>query len=89
MEDIKTKKPFWKSPYMLVVPALLFYLLFWAYPVFTAVREVFTGVDEQIHRTTSGADLIDRLNETTPWLMCSLVHKFGRKEEADYEGYVE
>ena len=24
-----------------------------------------------------------------PWLMCSLIHKFGNKEEADYEGFIE
>ncbi len=35
---------FLKSPYMLVVPAFLFYAIFWAYPVFTAVKEVFTAV---------------------------------------------
>lgn len=45
MENVKAKRPFWKSPYMLVLPALFFYLLFWAYPVFTAIKEVFTGVD--------------------------------------------
>ena len=53
------------------------------------IEKVFTGVSENIHRTTSGADLIEKLNETTPWLICSLVHKFGRKEDADYEGYIE
>lgn len=45
MEETKVKRPFWKSPYMLVIPAFLFYLLFWAYPVFTALKEVFTSVD--------------------------------------------
>jgi len=37
-------KRFLKTPYMLVVPALIFYLLFWAYPVFNAVKDMFTGV---------------------------------------------
>ncbi|KFZ27280.1 MAG: L-arabinose transport system permease protein AraP [Candidatus Izimaplasma bacterium HR2] len=45
MDKIKTRKPFWKSPYMLVLPALIFYLIFWAGPVFSAVKEVFTSVD--------------------------------------------
>mgnify|MGYP000078381371 CR=1 FL=1 len=53
------------------------------------IEKVFIGVDENIYRTTSGNDLIDKLNATTPWLLCSLVHKFGRKEEADYEGYID
>ena len=57
---------------------------------------VFKGVDESIHRTTSGADLIETLNGTTHWLMCSLVHKFGsddtEKEELtdkDMEAFIE
>lgn len=37
----------------------------------------FLGVNEQIYRTTSGADLIGRLDSSNPPLMCSLVHKFG------------
>lgn len=45
------------------------------------IEKVFTGVEEQIIRTSSGADLITKLNATTPWLLCSLVHKFGRGGE--------
>lgn len=45
------------------------------------IEKVFTGVEEQIVRTSSGADLINKLNATTPWLLCSLVHKFGRGGE--------
>ncbi|MDX2230551.1 MAG: HsdR family type I site-specific deoxyribonuclease [Leptolyngbyaceae cyanobacterium bins.349] len=46
------------------------------------IEGVFLGVDEDIYRTESGADLIDTLNKTTPWLLCSLVHKFGGNESA-------
>lgn len=55
------------------------------------IEKVFKGVDEDIHRTKSGADLIAHLNDTGPWLLGSLVHKFGSKEdaEADVEGFVE
>lgn len=42
------------------------------------IEKVFTGVNEKIYRSKSGSDLISTLNQTTPWLMCSLVHKFGR-----------
>jgi len=54
------------------------------------IEKVFNGVNEEILRTKSGADLIARLNDTNPWLLCSLIHKFGGKEdsEADVEGYV-
>lgn len=53
------------------------------------IEKVFKGVDEHILRTKSGADLIEKLNTTTPWLLCSLIHKFGNKEEADYDCYLE
>ena len=50
------------------------------------IEKVFFGVDEAIYRTKSGADLIATLNTTNPWLICSLVHKFGRQSESDDEG---
>ncbi len=53
------------------------------------IEKVFKGVDEEIYRTHSGNDLIEKLNATTPWLVCSLIHKFGKKEEADYDAYIE
>jgi type I restriction enzyme R subunit len=34
-------------------------------------------------------DLIEKLNAAAPWLLCSLVHKFGNKEEPDYDAYIE
>ncbi|MDW6092228.1 HsdR family type I site-specific deoxyribonuclease [Vibrio rhizosphaerae] len=46
------------------------------------IEKVFTGVDEDIYRTQSGADLLATLGQTNPWLVCSLVHKFGRNGEA-------
>ena len=57
------------------------------------IEKVFKGVDEDIYRTKSGKDLIEKLNATTPLLLCSLIHKFGRKEDevidADYDEYIE
>lgn len=57
------------------------------------IEKVFMGVNEGIHRTRSGADLIATLNARTPWLVCSLIHKFGGKDEEDDEaavsGYIE
>lgn len=40
------------------------------------IKNVFLGVDEDIYRTKSGADLIITLNQPIPWLICSLIHKF-------------
>lgn len=42
---------------------------------------VFYGVDEKIYRTKNGEDLIATLNRSTEWLVCSLIHKFGRQGE--------
>jgi len=50
------------------------------------IEGVFLGVGEQIIRTKSGPDLISRLGETTPWLMCSLIHKFGPAVEGKDDG---
>ena len=54
------------------------------------IEKLYLGVDENIYRTKSGRDLISTLNNTSPWLVASLVHKFGRNsEEGDFEGYIE
>lgn len=60
------------------------------------IEKVFKGVDEEIYRTRSGQDLIDKLNATTPLLLCSLIHKFGGKdkdkekdEEQSYNEYID
>ena len=45
------------------------------------IEKVFSGVDEDIYRTHSGADLLATLNQINPWLIGSLVHKFGRNAE--------
>jgi type I restriction enzyme R subunit len=47
------------------------------------IEKVFTGVDEDIYRTKSGADLVATLNQPNPWLVCSLVHKFGRQSDSE------
>lgn len=50
------------------------------------IEKVFLGVNEAIYRTESGGDLIAQLNEAKPWLLCSLIHKFGSKKSGDEEG---
>ncbi|HGA2773711.1 type I restriction endonuclease subunit R [Providencia alcalifaciens] len=47
------------------------------------IEKVFTGVEEDIYRTKSGADLVATLNQPNPWLVCSLVHKFGRQSNSE------
>lgn len=57
------------------------------------IEKIFVGVTEKIVRTKSGRDLIGRLNLSEDRLMCSLVHKFGKRgsetSEKDYEKYIE
>jgi type I restriction enzyme R subunit len=52
------------------------------------IEGVFLGVGETIKRTKSGADLVSVLNNTSPRLVCSLVHKFGGKEENAADEFV-
>lgn len=50
------------------------------------IEKVFKGVNEQIYRTKSGADLLDTLNKSQEWLICSLVHKFrGADDDKDLD----
>jgi type I restriction enzyme R subunit len=43
------------------------------------IKRVFEDAGEEIHRTSSGRDLLLQLGQARPRLLCSLVHKFGRK----------
>lgn len=52
------------------------------------IEGVFSGVGETIRRTKSGADLISVLNNTSPRLVCSLVHKFGSKGKKVVDEFV-
>jgi type I restriction enzyme R subunit len=52
------------------------------------IEKVFKGVDEPIHRTQSGADLIQVLDRGEAWLMASLIHKFGASEEGDVDAFI-
>ena len=53
------------------------------------IENVFAGVNENITRIKSGADLIANLHQTSERLLCSLVHKFGASadENADIDHY--
>jgi len=53
------------------------------------IEGIFFGVGEQIHRTTSGADLIAMLNQAQPWLIGSLIHKFANREEGDISAFIQ
>src|ERR1019366_5084651 len=62
------------------------------------IEKIFLGVEEKIVRTKSGKDLVNKLGASTPWLLCSLIHKFAKKgrtgkdgmaEEGDVDAFIE
>ena len=53
------------------------------------IEKVFKGVDENIYRTTSGEDLLLKLNASIPWLISTLIHKFGGREETEAREFIE
>lgn len=52
------------------------------------IARVFTDAGEPIKRTSSGRELMTLLGQATPRLLCSLVHKFGRKDVEDFDAYI-
>ena len=52
------------------------------------IEGVFREAGEAITRTTSGRDLMRQLGQATPRLLCSLVHKFGRKDVDDFDAFI-
>jgi type I restriction enzyme R subunit len=53
------------------------------------IERVFTAVGEPIKRTNSGRDLMNQLGQAKPRLLCSLVHKFGRRDVDDFEAFIQ
>jgi type I restriction enzyme, R subunit len=52
------------------------------------IEGVFAGAGEAMHRTGSGRDLMAQLGQAKPRLLCSLVHKFGRKDVNDFDAFI-
>jgi type I restriction enzyme R subunit len=52
------------------------------------IERVFNDTGEPIKRTTSGRDLMAQLAEAKPRLLCSLVHKFGKKDVDNFEEFI-
>jgi type I restriction enzyme R subunit len=57
------------------------------------IEGVFASAGEAIYRTSSGRDLMRQLGQAKPRLLCSLVHKFGKKgkrlSDAEFDEYLE
>jgi len=56
------------------------------------IERVFADAEETIYRTHSGRDLMHQLGQTSPRLLCSLVHKFGLnargKTDDEFEAFL-
>jgi type I restriction enzyme R subunit len=52
------------------------------------IAGVFSEAGEPIARISSGRDLMQQLGAATPRLLCSLVHKFGRKGIDDFDAFI-
>lgn len=52
------------------------------------IEGVFQEVGEAIKRTSSARDLMHQLAQPTPRLLCSLVHKFGKKGVDNFEKFI-
>lgn len=53
------------------------------------IVNVFDDAGEKMVRARSGADLVSKLNTNEHPLLCSLIHKFGRREEGEYDDFIE
>jgi len=52
------------------------------------IHGVFTEAGEAIYRTSSGHDLMCQLAQAKPRLLCSLVHKFGKRDVDDFDVFI-
>tara|TARA_R110001599_G_scaffold17142_18_gene68818 strand:- start:2368 stop:5481 length:3114 start_codon:yes stop_codon:yes gene_type:complete len=52
------------------------------------IQRVFTDAGESMKRSRSGRELMTQLASPSPRLMCSLVHKFGKRDVADFDAFI-
>ena len=52
------------------------------------IERVFKDTGEQMVRTLSGKDLMEQLGKARPRLLCSLVHKFGKKDVDNFNEFI-
>lgn len=52
------------------------------------IEGVFQEAGEDIYRTSSGKDLMYQLTQAKPRLLCSLVHKFGKRSKENFGEFI-
>jgi len=53
------------------------------------IERVFNDAGEPLARTSSGRELMEQLSQPTPRLLCSLIHKFGKKDVENFDKFIE
>lgn len=53
------------------------------------IQGVFNDAGEPVKRTSSGRELMEQLSQPLPRLICSLIHKFGKKDVEDFDRFIE
>lgn len=53
------------------------------------IERVFNDVGEPLKRTSSGKELMQQLSQPSPRLICSLIHKFGKKDVENFDKFIE
>jgi len=53
------------------------------------IERVFNDAGVELKRTSSGRELMEQLSQPSPRLLCSLIHKFGKKDVEDFDKFIE
>lgn len=53
------------------------------------IERVFNDAGEPLVRTSSGKELMEQLNQPSPRLLCSLIHKFGKRDIENFDAFIE
>ncbi len=52
------------------------------------IERVFQASGEEIKKAESGQELLSMLSQPSPRLICSLIHKFGRRDVDDFDAFI-
>jgi type I restriction enzyme, R subunit len=52
------------------------------------IERVFQASGEEIDKAESGQELLKMLSQPSPRLICSLIHKFGRRDVDDFDAFI-
>jgi type I restriction enzyme R subunit len=53
------------------------------------IERVFNDAGVELKRTSSGRELMEQLSQPTPRLLCSLIHKFGKRDVENFDKFID